>query len=219
MNVKKIKRKKRCICCGNKWLLNSQWLNTYNFISCQGLRLWEVGHPLGQLSSAKLLSDTDALTTWSCQLNVYLPGLLQQEKRNWKSMESSILTPKCFQPICDTPHLCKCPTQWSSLVSQWLKDLVLSLLWLRLFPWCGLDPWPGNFCVPRVCQKKEREKEKKKKRCFLDLPLDKTKKQILSYLKTKALENMVVTHGFLVISKWRGRNWEKWISHLEWIVY
>ena len=27
----------------------------------------------------------------------------------------------------------------SSLVAQWVKDPELSL------PWCGFDPWPGNF--------------------------------------------------------------------------
>ena len=33
---------------------------------------------------------------------------------------------------------------WRSLVAPWVKDLVLSLQWLRF------DPWPGNFCVPWV---------------------------------------------------------------------
>ena len=31
--------------------------------------------------------------------------------------------------------------QGSSLVAQWVKDLVLSLLWPRF------DPWRGNFCM------------------------------------------------------------------------
>lgn len=31
---------------------------------------------------------------------------------------------------------------WSFLVSQPIKDPALSLLW------GGLDPWPGNFCMP-----------------------------------------------------------------------
>ena len=31
--------------------------------------------------------------------------------------------------------------QGSSLVAQWVKDLVLSLLWPRF------DPWLGNFCL------------------------------------------------------------------------
>ena len=28
-------------------------------------------------------------------------------------------------------------------MAQWVKDLVLSLLWL------GFDPWPGNFHMPQ----------------------------------------------------------------------
>lgn len=33
---------------------------------------------------------------------------------------------------------------WSSLVTQWVKNLVLSLLWL------GFDLWRLNFCMPRM---------------------------------------------------------------------
>lgn len=33
-------------------------------------------------------------------------------------------------------------TSKSSLVAQQVKDLVLSLLWLRLKLWCGFNPWP-----------------------------------------------------------------------------
>ena len=35
----------------------------------------------------------------------------------------------------------------SSLVVQWVKDLVLSLQWLRSLLWYVLDPWPRNFCM------------------------------------------------------------------------
>ena len=34
--------------------------------------------------------------------------------------------------------------KWSSLVVQWIKDKVLSLLWH------GFSPWPENFHVPQV---------------------------------------------------------------------
>ena len=34
---------------------------------------------------------------------------------------------------------------WSSLVAQWVKDLVWSLPWLGSLWWCGFDPWPQNF--------------------------------------------------------------------------
>ena len=35
-------------------------------------------------------------------------------------------------------------------MSQWVKDLVLSLLWLSSLLWCRFDPWPGNFYMPWV---------------------------------------------------------------------
>ena len=45
---------------------------------------------------------------------------------------------------------------WSSLKSQWIKDLVLSSLWLRVLLWPEFDLWPGDFCLLWV----EREKIK-----------------------------------------------------------
>ena len=33
----------------------------------------------------------------------------------------------------------------SSLVVHWVKDLMLSLQWLRLLLWLGFDLWPGIF--------------------------------------------------------------------------
>ena len=38
-----------------------------------------------------------------------------------------------------------------SLVVQWVKDLVLSLLWYRLQLQYGFDPWPQNICMPQTC--------------------------------------------------------------------
>ena len=35
----------------------------------------------------------------------------------------------------------------SSLEAQWVKDLVLSLLWLGSQLWYEFDPWPGNFMM------------------------------------------------------------------------
>ena len=35
----------------------------------------------------------------------------------------------------------------SSLVAQWVKDPVLSLLWLRSLLWGRFDPWPRNVCM------------------------------------------------------------------------
>ena len=34
---------------------------------------------------------------------------------------------------------------WSSLVVQWLKDLVLSLLCLMTLLWYEFDPWPQEL--------------------------------------------------------------------------
>ena len=45
----------------------------------------------------------------------------------------------------------------NSLVVQWVKDPVLSLLW------CGFFPWPENFHMPQVQhQKKKKEEEKER---------------------------------------------------------
>ena len=40
----------------------------------------------------------------------------------------------------------------NSLVSQCLKDLILSLLWL------AFDPWPGKFCMPWPRPKQNKNK-------------------------------------------------------------
>ena len=44
---------------------------------------------------------------------------------------------------------------WSSLVTQQVKDLVLSLLWL------GFEPWPRAFYMPQGQSKKKKKKKKK----------------------------------------------------------
>ena len=41
-------------------------------------------------------------------------------------------------------------------MAQWVKDPVLSLLWLRSLMWCGFHPRPGDFCMPQP--KKERKR-------------------------------------------------------------
>ena len=38
-------------------------------------------------------------------------------------------------------------------MAQQVKDLVLSLLWLRF------EPWPGNFCVPWVLSASSPQKK------------------------------------------------------------
>ena len=48
-------------------------------------------------------------------------------------------------------------------MTQWIKDLTLSLLWLRLLLWRRFNPWPRNFHTPWV-QPKQANKKKKVKR-------------------------------------------------------
>ena len=40
---------------------------------------------------------------------------------------------------------------------QQVKDLALSLQWLRLLPWHGFDSCPRNFHKPQVWPKKKRK--------------------------------------------------------------
>ena len=49
----------------------------------------------------------------------------------------------------------------SSLVTQWVKDPALSLLWL------GFDAWPGNFHMPQVWPKKQTRKSPQNKKFAL----------------------------------------------------
>ena len=39
-------------------------------------------------------------------------------------------------------------------MAQWVKDPMLSLQQFGSLLWCRLDPWPGNFHMPGVGQKK-----------------------------------------------------------------
>ena len=39
-----------------------------------------------------------------------------------------------------------------------VKDLALSLQWIRLLLWLRFDPWPGKFCILQIWLKK-RERE------------------------------------------------------------
>ena len=48
------------------------------------------------------------------------------------------------------------------MVAQQVKDPVLSLLWLRSLLWHRFDPWPQNFCIPQVKQKKKKKIKKQK---------------------------------------------------------
>ena len=43
---------------------------------------------------------------------------------------------------------------WSSLVAQWVKDPLVSLLRFWSLPWHGFNPWPGNFHMPWMWPKR-----------------------------------------------------------------
>lgn len=45
-------------------------------------------------------------------------------------------------------------------MAEWVKDLVLSRQGLWLLLQYRLDPWPGNFCMAQVWQKKKEEEQK-----------------------------------------------------------
>lgn len=46
-------------------------------------------------------------------------------------------------------------------VVQWVQGPVLTQLCCRSQLWLRLAPWPGNFHMPQVQTKKEREEEKR----------------------------------------------------------
>ena len=52
---------------------------------------------------------------------------------------------------------------WSSLVAQWVKDLMLSLQWFVPLLWHGFSPWPENFNKPWVQPKTKNKKPKNQK--------------------------------------------------------
>ena len=61
-----------------------------------------------------------------------------------------------LQWVNDPVYLCGIAGSIPGLV-QWVKDLVLLLLWQRVQLWLKFDSWPGNFQVPQVWMKKKRK--------------------------------------------------------------
>jgi len=45
-------------------------------------------------------------------------------------------------------------------VAQWVKNPMLSLLWLWLLLWSKFHPWPGYFHMPWERPKKKKKKKK-----------------------------------------------------------
>ena len=56
---------------------------------------------------------------------------------------------------------CKCQKTIveSSLVAQWVKDLVLSWLWLKSRMWGRFKPSPGKNCSLEPWQKKKKKQQ------------------------------------------------------------
>ena len=51
----------------------------------------------------------------------------------------------------------------NSLAAQKVKDLVLSLQWLRSLLWHGFNPWPRSFCMPQERSEEEEAKNRTRK--------------------------------------------------------
>ena len=54
-------------------------------------------------------------------------------------------------------------------VAQWVKDLALTLQWLRSLLWLGFDPCPGKFHMPLAQPKKKNKKKNQKKKTVIFL--------------------------------------------------
>ena len=67
---------------------------------------------------------------------------------------------KCIRYKCTKykKYIKKKKKTWSSLVTQQVKDLALSLLWLGSLLWHGFIPWPRNFHMPQLWPKTNKQK-------------------------------------------------------------
>lgn len=45
-------------------------------------------------------------------------------------------------------------------MAQQVKDVVLSLQWLKSLPWCRIHPWPRNFLPHTMSVAKKKNKQK-----------------------------------------------------------
>ena len=89
----------------------------------------------------------------------HLPNIMLGPHLHWHQMS----LPSYFSnhPLCCfLYHGSKRAHLWSSLVAQWVKDLVLPLQWLWSLLCCGFIPWPGNLHVPQAWPKETPPKNK-----------------------------------------------------------
>ena len=85
--------------------------------------------------------------------------------RSFAAVEDSFLQRSFEWRLCLSQKSQNCVTknkttkkiELSSLVTQWVKDLVLLLLWLWLLQWCEFSHWPGNFHMPWAWSKKKKK--------------------------------------------------------------
>ena len=106
-------------------------------------------------------------TSWECILQIYLreipndyvvlfiavlfgkkPKRLERTLISYTNYGTSTIEWKSNLILC-TDCIIKISKK-SSLVAQWIRDLMLSLLWLWLQLQHGFDPWPRNFCMPQA---------------------------------------------------------------------
>ena len=73
----------------------------------------------------------------------------------------ALLPPQCFIFSSLPPQgLCTCHRCFPTVFLEFpVKDLALSLLWLRSLLWVGFDPWPTNFHMPQARPKENQQME------------------------------------------------------------
>ena len=112
-----------------------------------------LGHITGQEQWNINLHDTNKGLRWPFGIlpwffyAVKKPGLKYHAEReaqppswaSWASLLADLLT-ECLSMNKPSQKL----SSWGSLVAQQVKDLALSLLWLRPLLWCKFDPWSRN---------------------------------------------------------------------------
>ena len=105
----------------------------------------------------------------------------------------------------------------SSPVTQWVKDLILSLLRLKWLLWHIFDPWPGNFYMPWAQSQKKKKKTLWSNNCApWQLPEWDEK-----YVHTKPCTQMLIAASLIIaktLNQSRHSLIGEWINKL-WHIY
>ena len=72
------------------------------------------------------------------------------------------------------------------MVAQWATVPALTLLWLRLLQWHGLDPWPRNFCMPQT-QPNQTKPNQTKSYSLVELMRENHTKRVSSVMSIQVL--------------------------------